>query len=76
MGLIVPHISRTFFGADHWVMLPMSVLLGGIVGVWADILGRTLFTGVEVPFGVMLALVGGPFFLYLVVRRSYGFGKG
>ena len=76
VGLIVPHISRTFFGADHWVMLPMSMLLGGIVGVWADILGRTLFTGVEVPFGVMLALLGGPFFLYLVVRRSYGFGKG
>lgn len=76
VGLIVPHISRAFFGADHWVMLPMSVLLGGIVGVWADILGRTLFTGVEVPFGVMLALLGGPFFLYLVVRRSYGFGKG
>lgn len=76
VGLIVPHISRTFFGADHWVMLPMSMLLGGIVGVWADILGRTLFTGVEIPFGVMLALLGGPFFLYLVVRRSYGFGKG
>ena len=74
IGLIVPHITRIFFGVDHWRVIPLSILLGGLFGIWADLLGRSLIPGVEIPFGVMLALGGGPFFLYLVTVKSYKFG--
>jgi iron complex transport system permease protein len=74
MGLVVPHICRSIFGADHRYLVPVTAILGGIFGVWADILGRSLIAGIEIPFGVMLAFLGGPFFLYLVAIKSYAFG--
>lgn len=74
VGLLVPHGMRMLMGADHRRLLPAAVLMGGVISVWADILGRTLIRGADIPLGVTLAMMGAPFFVVLVVRRSYRFG--
>ena len=74
IGLLVPHFTRMLTGADHRRLVPVAVLLGGIVAVWADILGRVLVTGVDIPLGVMLALFGAPAFIVMLLRRAYRFG--
>lgn len=65
-GLIVPHIARRMFGSDHRVLLPTSALSGAILMVIADTAARALG---EVPVGVITAMLGAPFFLYLLRRR-------
>lgn len=74
VGLLVPHACRMVIGADHRKLLPVSVLMGGLVTVWADIIGRILVSGVDIPLGVSLSLIGAPAFLAMLVRRSYHFG--
>lgn len=74
VGLLVPHACRMVMGADHRKLLPVSVLVGGLVTVWADIIGRILIHGVDIPLGVSLSLIGAPAFLAMLVRRSYHFG--
>lgn len=74
VGLLVPHACRMVMGADHRKLLPVSVLVGGLVTVWADIIGRILIHGVDIPLGVSLSLIGAPVFLAMLVRRSYHFG--
>lgn len=69
IGLLVPHISRRLAGADLPVQLVLCVLLGAVLAVLADLLGRTLFTPYEVPVGVVSAVLGVPFFLYLLSRQ-------
>jgi iron complex transport system permease protein len=72
-GLIVPHIARLLLGPDHVRLLPVTVLAGAIFLMLADTLARTLFAPSEVPVGILMAFVGGPFFLYLLrkMKRSY-----
>ncbi|MEW6229693.1 MAG: iron chelate uptake ABC transporter family permease subunit, partial [Bacillota bacterium] len=70
VGLVVPHTVRLVLGPDHRVLLPASALAGGIFLVVADTLARVLISPAEVPVGVITALVGGPFFLYLLRRRK------
>lgn len=70
VGLIVPHVSRLLFGPDYRLLLPASVLLGGCFLVLADTAARTLLGAVEIPVGVVTALCGGPFFLYLLRREG------
>lgn len=74
VGLLVPHGCRMVMGADHRKLLPVSVLSGGLMTVWADILGRILIHGVDIPLGVSLSLIGAPVFLEMLIRRSYHFG--
>ena len=74
VGLLVPHACRMVMGADHRILLSVSVLMGGLVTVWADIIGRILVSGVDIPLGVSLSLIGAPAFLAMLVRRSYHFG--
>lgn len=74
VGLLVPHGCRMVMGADHRKLLPVSVLSGGLMTVWADILGRILIHGVDIPLGVSLSLIGAPVFLGMLIRRSYHFG--
>lgn len=74
VGLLVPHGCRMVMGADHRKLLPVSVLSGGLMTVWADILGRILIHGVDIPLGVSLSLIGAPVFLVMLIRRSYHFG--
>jgi len=69
VGLIVPHLLRLLLGADHRLLLPASFLGGAVFLVWADTLARTALAPVELPVGVITALTGGPFFIYLL-RRS------
>lgn len=71
--LVLPHIVRSLLGADHRVLLPAAVMLGGMTAVLLDLLSRSLIPipGVEIPLGVMFALVGAPLFIYLVFRQRY-----
>lgn len=75
VGLIVPHVTRLLLGADHRLLLPASALAGAVFLVWADTVARTLLGSVEIPVGVVTALCGGPFFVYLLqreTRRQFG----
>ncbi len=69
VGLMVPHAVRLLIGPDHRGAAPVSALLGGLYLLLMDTLARTLFVPTELPVGVLTALFGGPFFLYLL-RRS------
>lgn len=75
VGLVVPHAVRLSFGPDHRLLLPASALAGGAFVVIADLLARTLLSPVEIPVGVITAIIGAPFFLYLLrrSRREYAF---
>jgi len=70
IGIIVPHLVRLIVGSDHRVVLPASALFGAAFLVGCDVLARTLIAPVEIPVGVITALIGGPFFLWLLVRRT------
>jgi len=70
VGLIVPHVARLLLGADYRLLLPASVLLGASFLVVADTVARTAFGAVEIPIGVVTALCGGPFFIYLLRREG------
>jgi iron complex transport system permease protein len=73
VGLITPHLVRLAFGPDHRLVLPGSALLGAALLILADLGARTLVAPAELPVGAVTALVGGPFFLWLIVRsRSRG----
>ena len=67
-GLIIPHIGRLLLGPDNTRLLPVSALAGAIFLVLADTLARTVLAPTELPVGILMALVGGPFFLYLLRR--------
>lgn len=66
VGLVVPHMARMLGGADYRSLLPVAALLGGIVLLAADTVGRILIPGMEIPVGVIMAMTGGPFFLYML----------
>jgi iron complex transport system permease protein len=70
VGLVAPHIVRKLVGSDHRIVLPCSILFGAAFLVVCDLLGRTLFAPREIPVGIITALVGGPFFLWLLMRSS------
>jgi iron complex transport system permease protein len=69
VGIIVPHIVRLIVGADHRVVLPAAALFGGTFLVLCDLLARTAFGAAGMPVGAVTALLGGPFFLWLLFRR-------
>jgi iron complex transport system permease protein len=69
VGLLVPHAMRLLFGSDHRVLLPTSAFGGAIVLVMADTLARTVVAPSEISVGAVTALVGAPFFIYLLRRR-------
>lgn len=71
VGLIVPHIARMIMGSDHKYTIPFSMVLGGMVLLVADTLGRTIGGAIEIPVGVIISIFGGPFFLYLLRKRGY-----
>ncbi|WP_244457753.1 FecCD family ABC transporter permease [Roseomonas fluvialis] len=70
VGLVVPHLIRLGFGADHRLVLPGAALLGGTLLVLADLAARSLAAPAELPVGVVTALLGAPFFLWLLRRRG------
>ena len=70
VGLVVPHMARAIVGQRPGKLLPVAALLGGILVVLADLLGRTLFAPSELPVGILMSLIGAPYFLYLLIRRN------
>ncbi len=70
VGIVVPHLVRLMVGVDHRIVLPASALFGAAFLVGCDLVARTVLAPVEVPVGVVTAMLGGPFFLWLLVRRS------
>jgi iron complex transport system permease protein len=70
VGLIVPHIVRLLIGSDYRYLLPASVFLGAALVMLCDTLSRTVFMPIEIPVGISLAVLGAPFFLYLLRRRK------
>ncbi len=70
VGLIVPHLARTRVGADHRVLMPCSFFLGGILLAGGDALGRSVLAPAEIPAGAIMALVGGPYLVWLVRQRA------
>ncbi|WP_241421201.1 FecCD family ABC transporter permease [Candidatus Contubernalis alkaliaceticus] len=68
LGLVVPHIARLLVGTDYRYMLPISAILGGTLLVLADTGARAVFSSIELPVGILMAIIGGPFFLYLLRR--------
>ncbi|MFC7679102.1 FecCD family ABC transporter permease [Paenibacillus sp. GCM10028914] len=65
VGIVVPHFARKFVGTDHRWLIPMAALLGGILLLLADVGARYIIMPQEVPLGVMTAIIGTPFFIYL-----------
>lgn len=74
VGLVIPHVVRMLFGTDHKKLIPLSALLGALFLLWADVLCRTLIDRAELPIGVLTSMIGAPVFIYLMVKRKYGFG--
>lgn len=73
VGLMVPHICRRLFSAGHLFLGPATILFGGCFLVVADTIGRTIFAPVELPVGIITALIGGPFFLWMLFGKKRGF---
>ncbi len=69
VGLVVPHVTRLLWGADHRRLLPLSALLGASFLILADLVARTASPPTEIPVGIITALIGAPFFLYLLRRQ-------
>ena len=70
VGLMVPHMMRLVVGPRHRLLLPASVLAGAVTLVMADLLARVVLAPVEIPVGIVTALAGGPFFIWLLVRKE------
>ena len=69
IGLIIPHLMRLIFGPDHRVLLVTAAIFGGIFLVWCDTIARVIISPAELPVGVITSLIGGPFFVWLLIRK-------
>ena len=72
VGLLVPHMARMLFGSDHRIAVPASALLGAISLLLCDLLGRTLFAPFELHVGIVLSVIGGAGFIFLILKRKGG----
>ena len=75
VGLVIPHIVRGFIGSDHRRLLPAAMLVGALFLIWADVLTRTALPSGELPIGIITALIGAPFFMYILFKSSLGFAN-
>src|SRR5699024_2979774 len=74
VGLMIPHMSRLLVGSDHKRVLVISLFLGALFMIWADVEARLALAPEEIPIGVVTALSGGPFFIWLLRKSTYSFG--
>ena len=70
IGIVVPHLVRLLVGADHRIVLPASALFGAAFLIACDVVARSLIAPMELPVGIVTAIIGGPFFLWLLIRRA------
>lgn len=75
VGLIVPHVIRAVFGADHQRVIPISIFLGGMFIILVDIGARLIDSPGEMPLGIITSMLGAPFFLYLMKKKKYTFNN-
>lgn len=75
LGLMIPHFARLLVGPNHKRVLWLSLFIGAIFMVWADVVARLVLAPEEIPIGVITALTGGPFFIWLLRKNSYSFGN-
>ncbi|MEQ8192404.1 MAG: iron chelate uptake ABC transporter family permease subunit [Candidatus Eremiobacterota bacterium] len=73
VGLIVPHMVRMIFGPDNRLLIPVSAITGAVLLVFSDTIARTILSPVELPVGIITALLGAPFFCYLLRKRKFSF---
>jgi iron complex transport system permease protein len=69
VGIVVPHLVRLIVGVDHRIVLPAAALFGATFLITCDVIARTIIAPVELPVGIVTAVIGGPFFLWLLVRK-------
>lgn len=69
VGLVVPHITRLIIGQNHKHLLPLSIILGSVFLLMADVLQKLIFSPMEIPVGIVISFIGGPFFLYLLRKE-------
>lgn len=74
VGLIIPHMCRMIYGTDHRKLILISCLVGALFMIWADILSRTILPYGELPIGILISVVGAPCFIWLLCKKTYGFG--
>ena len=74
VGLVVPHVVRMFAGTDHRRVLPVAFLSGAIFLVWVDVGARMLFAPTELPVGVITSVLGGPFFVWMLMTQKWKAG--
>ncbi|MDR2035322.1 MAG: iron ABC transporter permease [Coriobacteriales bacterium] len=74
VGLIVPHLMRFFVGHDNRILAPLSAIVGATFVVACDLLARVLFAPYEIQVGIIMAFLGGPFFIYLILKNRRGLG--
>lgn len=74
VGIVVPHLLRLATGPDHRALLPNSALLGAVLLLAADMVARTIVAPAELPIGIVTALLGAPFFLWILLRRRHAIG--
>ncbi len=74
VGLIIPHLVRMLFGTDHKKLIPIAAILGAIFLIWADVLSRIIIKGTEIPIGILTSMIGAPCFIWLMIKKTYGFG--
>jgi len=72
VGLVTPHIMRLIVGPDHRILIPSSVMAGAMFLTLADTFSRIIIQPTEVPVGIITALIGAPFFIYLLSRKKKG----
>jgi len=70
IGLIIPHLMRLVIGADHRKLLIAAPLFGGSFLIWCDTLARTIIAPAELPVGILTAMLGGPFFIWLLIKKK------
>ncbi|MDX2321685.1 MAG: iron ABC transporter permease [Moritella sp.] len=70
IGLIVPHLGRMLIGPRHKMLLPVSMVIGGLLLLVSDMLARTVVAPLDMPVGIVTALIGAPFFMYLLVKQK------
>jgi iron complex transport system permease protein len=72
IGIVVPHLVRLIVGADHRILLPAASLFGASFLIGCDVISRTVMAPLELPVGIITAMIGGPFFLWLLISRGTG----
>lgn len=75
VGLLIPHISRRIVGSDHKVLIPFSALAGALLILTADTLGRTVLAPSEIPASTIMAVIGGPFLIFLLTKQDESYGN-